>query len=97
MITVTLIGTDGAGKTTMGPRLHVEQRHQFKYIYMGINTDASNLVFPATRLVEALNWIVLIVVEFKLSELSVNMNRIRKDLYDTRQPERYLRMLGSSN
>lgn len=52
MITVALIGADGAGKTTIGRRLQEEQPQRFKYIYMGINTEASNLVFPTTRLLQ---------------------------------------------
>lgn len=50
MFTVALIGSDGAGKTTIGRRLARQMPNVIKYIYMGINLEASNLVLPTTRL-----------------------------------------------
>lgn len=50
MFTVALIGSDGAGKTTVGRDLERRMPHFIKYIYMGINVDASNLLLPTTRL-----------------------------------------------
>lgn len=50
MFTVALIGSDGAGKTTIGRRLEKEMPHAIKYVYMGVNLEASNLVLPTTRL-----------------------------------------------
>lgn len=50
MFTVALIGSDGAGKTTIGRRLARQMPNFIKYIYMGINLEASNLVLPTTRL-----------------------------------------------
>lgn len=50
MFTVALIGSDGAGKTTIGRRLASEMPQVIKYVYMGVNLEASNLVLPTTRL-----------------------------------------------
>jgi thymidylate kinase len=61
MVTVALIGADGAGKTSVGRRLEESRLSQgppgdesallFKYLYMGINPEASNHMLPTTRLV----------------------------------------------
>jgi thymidylate kinase len=51
MITVALIGPDGAGKTTIGRRLEHTLRLPVKYLYMGINAEASNVMLPSTRLI----------------------------------------------
>lgn len=53
MFTVALIGPDGAGKTTIGRRLQNELPLPVKYVYMGINTAASNHMLPTTRLLRA--------------------------------------------
>lgn len=50
MFTVALIGPDGAGKSTIGRKLEKISPLKTKYIYMGVNLDASNLVLPTTRL-----------------------------------------------
>lgn len=50
MFTVALIGSDGAGKTTVGRALERRMPHFIKYIYMGVNLETSNLVLPTTRL-----------------------------------------------
>ena len=52
MVTVALIGADGAGKTTVALRLEEETSLRVKYIYMGVNPDASNHALPTTRLVQ---------------------------------------------
>lgn len=48
--TVALVGADGAGKTTIARRLERESPVPLKYLYMGINADASNVMLPTTRL-----------------------------------------------
>jgi len=60
MVTVALIGADGAGKTSVGRRLGDsgpgenrlgdESALPLKYLYMGINPEASNHMLPTTRL-----------------------------------------------
>jgi thymidylate kinase len=50
MFTVALIGPDGAGKSTIGRKLEQISPLPAKYVYMGVNLDSSNLVFPTTRL-----------------------------------------------
>jgi thymidylate kinase len=50
MTTVALIGPDGAGKTTTGRRIQQDPTLPVKYVYLGINLEASNLVLPTTRL-----------------------------------------------
>jgi thymidylate kinase len=52
--TVALIGPDGAGKTTIARRLERELPMPARYLYMGVNADASNRLLPTTRLVRAL-------------------------------------------
>jgi len=54
VFTVALIGPDGAGKTTVARRLEHALPVAVKYLYMGINPDASNHALPTTRLVHAL-------------------------------------------
>ena len=51
--TVALIGPDGAGKTTVGRKLERSLALPMKYIYMGINVEASNVMLPTTRLLHA--------------------------------------------
>ncbi len=53
MVTIALIGADGAGKTTIGRRLEDELPFPTKYLYMGVNAAAGNHVLPTTRLVRA--------------------------------------------
>jgi thymidylate kinase len=50
MVTIALLGADGAGKTTIGRRLEEDAKLRIKYIYMGINPDAVNRVLPTTWL-----------------------------------------------
>jgi thymidylate kinase len=54
MVTVALIGPDGAGKTTVSRRLERELGMPVKSIYMGVNLDSSGLLLPTTRLLLAL-------------------------------------------
>ena len=50
MFTVALIGPDGAGKTTISRRLNGLLPIPVKYLYMGVNLDASNHMLPTTRM-----------------------------------------------
>jgi thymidylate kinase len=54
MFTVALIGPDGAGKTTIARQLESALPMRAKYLYMGVNWDASNHLLPTTRLIHAL-------------------------------------------
>jgi thymidylate kinase len=54
MFTVALIGPDGAGKTTIARKLEHALGVPAKYIYMGVNWDASDQLLPTTRLVQAI-------------------------------------------
>jgi thymidylate kinase len=51
MFSVTLIGPDGAGKTTITRRLQSSGLLPFRYLYMGVNVGASNAALPTSRLV----------------------------------------------
>jgi thymidylate kinase len=50
MFTVALVGPDGAGKTTISRRLLEKLDLPLRYIYMGINLEASNVMLPTTWL-----------------------------------------------
>ena len=54
MLTVALIGPDGAGKTTVSNRLQTELGVPVRSIYMGMNMHASDVLLPHTRLLVAL-------------------------------------------
>ncbi len=50
MACVALIGPDGAGKTTIGRQLEHALPMPARYLYMGVNLEASGLMLPTTRL-----------------------------------------------
>lgn len=50
MISIALIGPDGAGKTTVSKKLPAILPIPVKYVYMGVNPEASNIMLPTTRL-----------------------------------------------
>lgn len=52
--TVALIGPDGAGKTTIARALERVPELPAKYIYMGVNWEASNHLLPTTRAMRAI-------------------------------------------
>lgn len=54
MVTVALIGADGAGKTSVARALEQSRELPIKYVYMGINAEASNHLLPTTRVLRAL-------------------------------------------
>jgi thymidylate kinase len=55
MISVAIVGPDGAGKTTITQRLEQQPLPApVKRIYMGVNLEASSLMLPTTRLALAI-------------------------------------------
>jgi len=50
MTTIALVGPDGAGKTTLARHLEASLPMPAKYLYMGLNFDASNYLLPFNRL-----------------------------------------------
>lgn len=54
VVTVALIGADGAGKTSVARALERSRELRVKYLYMGINAEASNHMLPTTRALHAL-------------------------------------------
>lgn len=51
MVSVAIIGPDGAGKSTICQRIEKEFSVPVKYLYMGVSLDSSNTMLPTTRLV----------------------------------------------
>ena len=49
MFSVTLIGPDGVGKTTISKELKQSFKLRVKYLYMGMNPNAGNVMLPTTR------------------------------------------------
>lgn len=54
MTSLALIGPDGAGKTSVGMLLAADPGRRIKYLYFGVNTEASNRMLFTTR---ALRWL----------------------------------------
>ena len=54
MPSIALIGPDGAGKTTITRMLEESGLIPFKYLYMGIDIQASNVALPSARWIERL-------------------------------------------
>ena len=53
MVTVALIGADGAGKSSVARALERSKELAVKTIYMGVNTEAGTHMLPTTRLMRA--------------------------------------------
>ena len=53
MVTVAVVGLDGAGKTTITHRLVDRLPFETAYLYMGMNPASSNVALPTTRLAHA--------------------------------------------
>ena len=51
MLSVALIGSDGAGKSTVARRLESKFALPVKTLYMGINAESSNAALPTSRLI----------------------------------------------
>lgn len=54
MLSVALVGPDGAGKTTISRRLEHALPMPVKYVYMGINLSSSNVMLPTSRAILAI-------------------------------------------
>jgi len=52
LASIAFIGPDGAGKTTISRMLEKSSVLPFKYFYMGINIDTSNVALPTARFVQ---------------------------------------------
>ncbi len=52
--TVALIGSDGAGKSTVARRVVEQLPFPSEYLYMGVNLEASPVMLPTTRLALAI-------------------------------------------
>ncbi len=49
MFTVTIIGPDGVGKSTVVSRVREQLSRPVKYVYMGDNVESSNYILPTAR------------------------------------------------
>jgi hypothetical protein len=54
MFTVALIGPDGVGKTTISRYLEETMPVPAKYVYMGVNVEASNVALPTSRWINSI-------------------------------------------
>lgn len=54
MFTVALIGPDGVGKSTISRQLEGSLPLPARYVYMGVNVEASNVALPTSRWLSAL-------------------------------------------
>jgi thymidylate kinase len=54
MSSIAIIGPDGAGKTTITRMLQASSSLPLKYLYMGINIEASNFALLTSRLIDHL-------------------------------------------
>ena len=54
MISVALIGPDGSGKTTIARRVQDVLPVPARYLYMGVNLEASEVLLPTTRVLRGL-------------------------------------------
>ncbi len=54
MVTVALVGADGAGKTSIGQQLPALLGRPARYVYLGANPAAATHALPTTRLVHRL-------------------------------------------
>ena len=54
MFSVALIGSDGAGKSTIAGMLAESFPLTVKVLYMGINLESSNVMLPTSRLIRRL-------------------------------------------
>lgn len=54
LTSIAIIGADGAGKSTVCREVLERLPFPVKYVYMGVNLEASKLMLPTTRLVLAL-------------------------------------------
>lgn len=54
MVTVALVGPDGAGKSTVAHRVVEALPFPARYVYMGVNLEASSTMLPTTRLALAI-------------------------------------------
>jgi thymidylate kinase len=50
MASIAIIGPDGAGKTTLTRMLEQSAVLPFRYLYMGVDLEASNIALPTSRL-----------------------------------------------
>jgi thymidylate kinase len=50
MASIAIIGPDGAGKTTLTRMLESSGMLPFRYLYMGVDLNASNIALPTSRL-----------------------------------------------
>jgi thymidylate kinase len=50
MVTVALVGPDGAGKSTVARQVVAELPFPARCVYMGVNLEASSTMLPTTRL-----------------------------------------------
>lgn len=66
---VAIIGTDGAGKSTVANKLRDAHPLSMKYIYMGASLEASNISLPTSRLLVTMK-------RRRLAQISTEFDRL---------------------
>jgi len=88
---VALVGTDGAGKTTIAKRVVDHARYPMRYMYMGLSTLKSNPPAPTTLIIR---WIKIRMIERKAKKKIGDMDdrEVTETYYEESRKPSWLRL-----